>query len=90
MNIKRKYAICVNKNRILFLDQLDEKTLKMILTEPKNAILKQYKCLLEMDGVQLDFEPKPTEVPSSERLSIILSKPTNAPPTINKILLVSI
>ena len=28
----------------------------MILTEPKNAVLKQYKCLLEMDGVELDFE----------------------------------
>ncbi len=39
------------------LDALDEKTLKMILTEPKNAIIKQYKCLLEMDGVDLEFEP---------------------------------
>ena len=38
------------------LDALDEATLKMILTEPKNAVLKQYKCLLEMDGVELDFE----------------------------------
>ena len=39
------------------LDALDEKTLKMILTEPKNAVLKQYKCLMEMDGVDLEFEP---------------------------------
>ncbi len=38
------------------LDALDEKTLKMILTEPKNAVLKQYKCLLDMDGVDLEFE----------------------------------
>ena len=38
------------------LDALNEDTLKMILTEPKNAVLKQYKCLLEMDGVELDFE----------------------------------
>ena len=38
------------------LDALDEKTLKMILTEPKNAVLKQYKCLLKMDGVDLEFE----------------------------------
>ena len=38
------------------LDALDEKALKMILTEPKNAILKQYQCLLEMDGVNLEFE----------------------------------
>lgn len=40
------------------LDALDEATLKMILTEPKNAVLKQYKCLLEMDGVELNFEPE--------------------------------
>ena len=39
------------------LDALDEKTLKMILTEPKNALVKQYQKLLEMDGVKLDFEP---------------------------------
>lgn len=38
------------------LDQLNEKTLKMILTEPKNAVIKQYQCLLEMDGVELEFE----------------------------------
>ena len=40
------------------LDALDEKTLKMNLTEPKNAVLKQYKCLMEMDGVDLEFEPE--------------------------------
>ena len=38
------------------LDALDEKTLKMILTEPKNAVIKQYQCLLKMDGVDLEFE----------------------------------
>ena len=40
------------------LDALDEATLKMILTEPKNAVLKQYQCLLKMDGVDLEFEPE--------------------------------
>ncbi|MCQ2739870.1 MAG: ATP-dependent protease ATP-binding subunit ClpX [bacterium] len=44
------------------LDALDENTLKMILTEPKNAVLKQYKCLLEMDGVELDFEPEAVDM----------------------------
>ncbi len=29
----------------------------MILTKPKNAIVKQYQCLLNMDGVELEFEP---------------------------------
>ena len=44
------------------LDALNEDTLKMILTEPKNAVLKQYKCLLEMDGVELDFEPEAVDM----------------------------
>lgn len=44
------------------LDALNEDTLKMILTEPKNAVLKQYKCLLEMDGVELDFEPEAVDL----------------------------
>ena len=47
---------------------MNEKTLKMILTEPKNAILKQYKCLLEMDGVQLDFEPEAVDLIAQEAL----------------------
>ncbi|WOO38780.1 ATP-dependent Clp protease ATP-binding subunit ClpX [Anaerocolumna sp. AGMB13020] len=38
------------------LDALDEETLVRILTEPKNAIIKQYKKLFELDGVELDFE----------------------------------
>ena len=50
------------------LDPLNEKTLKMILTEPKNAILKQYKCLLEMDGVQLDFEPEAVDLIAQEAI----------------------
>jgi len=50
------------------LDALDEKTLKMILTEPKNAVLKQYKCLLDMDGVDLQFEPEAIELIASEAI----------------------
>ena len=50
------------------LDQLNEKTLKMILTEPKNAVLKQYKCLLEMDGVDLEFEPAAVELIAQEAM----------------------
>ncbi len=44
------------------LDALDEATLKMILTEPKNAVLKQYQCLLKMDGVDLEFEPEAVDL----------------------------
>ncbi len=38
------------------LDMLDEEALVHILTEPKNAISKQYKKLFELDGVELEFE----------------------------------
>lgn len=38
------------------LDPLDKATLKSILTEPKNALTKQYIKLLEMEGVTLTFE----------------------------------
>lgn len=41
---------------IVTLHQLDESALKAILTEPKNALVKQYKRLLEMDNVKLTFE----------------------------------
>lgn len=37
------------------LDLLDEEALMRILTEPKNAITKQYERLFEMDGVKLEF-----------------------------------
>ena len=50
------------------LDALDEDTLKMILTEPKNAILKQYQCLLKMDGVDLEFEPDAIELIAKEAI----------------------
>ncbi|MBZ0198537.1 MAG: ATP-dependent Clp protease ATP-binding subunit ClpX [Ignavibacteriaceae bacterium] len=39
------------------LHNLSEDALKSILTEPKNAILKQYKKLFLMEGVQLEFDP---------------------------------
>jgi ATP-dependent Clp protease ATP-binding subunit ClpX len=39
------------------LHSLSEAALKSILTEPKNAILKQYRKLFMMDGVELEFDP---------------------------------
>ncbi|MFO7526308.1 MAG: ATP-dependent Clp protease ATP-binding subunit ClpX, partial [Ignavibacteriaceae bacterium] len=39
------------------LHSLSEDALKNILTEPKNAILKQYKKLFAMEGVDLEFDP---------------------------------
>ncbi len=40
------------------LDMLDEKALVRILTEPKNALVKQYQKLFDLDGVQLKFTPE--------------------------------
>lgn len=42
---------------VAVLDPLDEETLMAILTEPRNALVKQYQKLLKMDNVQLEFEP---------------------------------
>ena len=43
---------------ICHLDELDEHALSQVLTEPKNSILKQYQALLELDGVELEFDEK--------------------------------
>lgn len=40
-----------------YLDPLDKATLMRILTEPKNALVSQYKKLFEMEGSSLTFEP---------------------------------
>ena len=37
------------------LDELDEAALMSILTEPKNALTKQYRKLFEMEGAELEF-----------------------------------
>jgi ATP-dependent Clp protease ATP-binding subunit ClpX len=41
---------------LTYMNPLDEATLRAILTEPKNAIVKQYKKLFEMDEIALSFE----------------------------------
>ena len=50
------------------LDPLDEATLKNILTEPKNALLKQYQCLLGMDGVELKFDNEAIDIIAAEAI----------------------
>jgi len=42
---------------LTYLNPLDKDALTKILTEPKNSIVKQYKKLFEMDGIQLSFTP---------------------------------
>lgn len=46
---------------IVTLNQLDEEALKLIMTEPKNALVKQYKKLFELDGVELEIEDSAIE-----------------------------
>ncbi|MDL2255556.1 ATP-dependent Clp protease ATP-binding subunit ClpX [Parabacteroides sp. OttesenSCG-928-K15] len=41
---------------LTYLDPLDRKTLRNILTEPKNSIIKQYIKLFEMDDIKLSFD----------------------------------
>lgn len=43
------------------LEELDKDALISILTKPKNALVKQYKKLLAMDGVELEFKPEAVE-----------------------------
>lgn len=42
---------------VVTLNPLDEAALVQILTEPRNALVKQYQRFLQMDGVELEFEP---------------------------------
>ncbi|MBZ4687296.1 MAG: ATP-dependent Clp protease ATP-binding subunit ClpX [Clostridia bacterium] len=53
---------------IVTLDALDEEALVQILTEPRNALVKQYKKLFEIDGVQLEFEQAALEAVAKEAM----------------------
>lgn len=41
---------------LTYLEPLDKTTLRNILTEPKNSIVKQYKKMFEMDNIELDID----------------------------------
>jgi ATP-dependent Clp protease ATP-binding subunit ClpX len=41
---------------LTYLEPLDAKSLKRIMTEPKNALVKQYMRLFEIDGIKLSFD----------------------------------
>ena len=43
------------------LDSLGEKEFKRILTEPENALVKQYKALLKTEGIEIEFEEQAIE-----------------------------
>jgi ATP-dependent Clp protease ATP-binding subunit ClpX len=50
------------------LDELDESALVRVLTEPRNALTKQYRRLLEMDGVALSFTDGALRAVSAEAI----------------------
>lgn len=41
---------------LTYLNPLDKETLRSILTEPKNSVIKQYKKLFKIDGIELEFD----------------------------------
>jgi len=47
---------------VTHLNPLDRAALKLILTEPKNALTKQYQKLFDMDGVSLTFDKKAIDI----------------------------
>lgn len=53
---------------VVSLDALDRNTLMRILREPKNSIIKQYKKLFELDGVDLTFEEEAIEAIAQKTL----------------------
>lgn len=53
---------------VTYLDELDEESLFKILTEPKNALVKQYTELFNYDKVELDFEKEALEIIVKEAL----------------------
>jgi len=53
---------------IVTLDALDEEALKRILVEPKNALVKQYQKLFELDGVTLEFKDDALDAVAKEAI----------------------
>ena len=53
---------------VVTLDALDENALISILKEPKNSLTKQYHRLIELDGVELDFEDDALELVAKKSL----------------------
>ena len=53
---------------VVTLNSLNKEALVQILTEPKNALIKQYQRFLAMDGVELEFEPAALEAIAEEAM----------------------
>ena len=53
---------------VCYLEELNEKDLVRVLTEPKNSVVKQYEYLFELDGVELIFEQEALEEIAKESI----------------------
>ncbi len=52
------------------LNELDENALVRILTEPKNALTKQFEKLLGMDGIDVEFQPDAVRAVAAEAIKL--------------------
>ena len=57
---------------IATLEDLDEAALKRILTEPKNALVKQYQRLFEMEGVKLTIPEEALKSLPSDKFTVVI------------------
>ena len=53
---------------VVTIDQLEQEELVRILTEPRNALVRQYMYLMELDGVELLMEPEALSVIASQAI----------------------
>jgi len=57
---------------LTYLDPLSKETMMRILTEPKNALTKQYEKLFELEGIELSFEKEALEFIAEKALEFKL------------------
>ncbi len=55
---------------VMGLDDLDEEALIRIMQEPKNALIKQYKTMFRMDGVEIEFTPEAIRAVAEKSLKL--------------------
>ena len=55
---------------VVGLDELTEDALVKIMTEPKNALVKQYKTMFKIDGVDLDIQPSAVKAVAKKAMKL--------------------
>ena len=55
---------------VVGLDELTEEALVKIMTEPKNALVKQYKTMFKIDGVELDIQPNAIQAVAKKAMKL--------------------